>query len=1114
MATTTKKSQPWKDEGLSKPEWVAREVAKAVNAGKAWDLETVDFSDPHRPLTCLEVDFPIIPINQIAKVESSSGAGRKPIYTMNKWWARRASSVFRGMLLSAAIKAPDDPAEAAKLVWDVYYGNHQIKGTFKHLKVADIFMGGGTTVVEGSRLGMQMYGNDLNPVAWFVVKNELAQVDKAEVEKLLADIEAEVKPQIMPFYACDCPRGHKGKWTQISTNTVMGDDFDPLALTPEERKDYRYDGPEVIYTFWAKHGPCQVTGCGHRTPIMSSPIMAVKTISIKTWKRSCKHCGGKYDLEEREARMAPGVELVVAETERPFAIAEFDQWGKVQTAICPHCSQSDVIDRMPNSLGTPDKKKVELSLLVHPAWLKGESSRDERGQPYGGSADDPLEDTIRWNASRMRSCKLIEVRGALPDAIALDDGTVVKTGEAGGTIPGKSTFACAACGKADDIREAIAATKKNGPISMYAVQGYCPCCKDAGEPYNGRFFAPVQDSRRYDASLREWEERKNTDLAGFWPTSEVPFGFMTGMANGDIRTGHGFTHWWKLCHPRQLLGFALLLRATMASTVAADDVKMFCLSSFQRFLQHNNLLCFWDMQQDCLAPSLSNANYHPKSTLVENAVFTELGRGNFRSSVSTLFETIDWHATPWDLCSTDYIAAQSPALSDFVSGKSEKVSCGDPLTYNESLACLSSSERLTCGTSTELETIPDGSYDAVITDPPFGGLLHYSELADFFYVWLRLVLKDKYPEYFKPEFTPKTMEAVANRARHPGADKHTGLKNADVFYQRVLTACWMEAKRILKPAGILSFTFHHSEDAPWVSVLESLFDAGFYLQATYPIRSDETKGTGQFGSKMIEYDIIHVCRKRTEDPKPISWAKLRRQVLQDVKDIQTLLEHHQEDGLPEADLQVIRRGKALEYFSRHYGKVFKGPDTSMTVLEALLGINQLLEEEAGGIKEPPPHNAEPFTRMLLRLFDGVAELPRDQMQKFLRGTGSAPSDFESRGWVTERKKVFHLVPPLELAQQWVGRQRRGMTSDYDQAIFFIGACFESSGINASETLSNPNFRPHPALGSLLTWFKTHGADSPTRNAATIASQLYKAWEARNQPKAKELTLFDHLGEED
>ena len=98
--------QPWKDEGMTKAEWLAREVAKAVNAGKQWDLETVDFSDPNRPLTCLEVDFPIIPINQIAAIEGNAG---KPIYQVSKWWARRRSSVFRSLLLSAAMKAPADP---------------------------------------------------------------------------------------------------------------------------------------------------------------------------------------------------------------------------------------------------------------------------------------------------------------------------------------------------------------------------------------------------------------------------------------------------------------------------------------------------------------------------------------------------------------------------------------------------------------------------------------------------------------------------------------------------------------------------------------------------------------------------------------------------------------------------------------------------------------------------------------------------------------------------------------------------------------------------------------------------------------------------------------------
>jgi hypothetical protein len=116
--------------------------------------------------------------------------------------------------------------------------------------------------------------------------------------------------------------------------------------------------------------------------------------------------------------------------------------------------------------------------------------------------------------------------------------------------------------------------------------------------------------------------------------------------------------------------------------------------------------------------------------------------------------------------------------------------------------------------------------------------------------------------------------------------------------------------------------------------------------------------------------------------------------------------------------------------------------------------------------------------------------------------------------VTEQKKVFYLAPPLEIAQSWIGKQRKGLTSDYDQAMFFIGACFENSGINASETLNNPNFLPHPALGGLLIWFKSHGADSATRNAASTAASLYRSWEAKNEPKTAQLSLFDWLGEDE
>lgn len=1060
----------------TKKEFLAQEVAKAVGAGKPVALETVDFNDPDRPKTCLEVDFPILPVNQVAIIEGNAG---KPIYQMSKWWARRRSSVFRSMLIAAATKAPEDKSHAAKLVWDNYYANHQKKGAFKHLKVADIFMGGGTTLVEGSRLGMQMVGNDLNPVAWFVVKQELANVDLDEVKRLLADIEAEVKPQIMPYYYCDGPEGEKGTWTHLPTKKVMPADFDPLSIPREERKDYRYEGPEIIYTFWAKHGPCQVTGCGHRTPIMSSPVMAVKTLSVKHWEHTCGKCGGGFHVEENEARMAPDAPLYVASTEYPFSVLD-----SRKGIVCPHCGHTAMVN-----LGKGKNKKVDLTLLVHPQWLEGESKQASNGQTFGGSVQDGAAITAPWDEARAQKSRLLEVRGALPDEVIDPDSKVsIRTDQA--TVPKPAHFTCAACGTAQRVVLSLEASKKSAPTSTFAIQGYAPKRDAAGVPYGGRFFAACDTAlaRQYDAAFAEWEARKDSDLRDYWPASAIPFGHMTHQRQPLPQ--HGYLNWSDMFNPRQLLVHAQLLKAIVNVGDHDWKIREFVLGAYQQYLRNQNMFCFWDISRDCLAPHLSNNNFHPKSNVVENCVFPSLGRGNWASCIEGILQGREWAEAPWDSLSIEMLRRQAPHLADQLSGKSEKVYPGDSV----------SEVGVFQGSSTDLTHASSASLDLVITDPPFGDLLHYSELSDFFYVWLRLVLKGKYPAIFDGEYAPKSLEAVANKAREP--------EDPDGFYRRLLTQCWKEAHRVLKPSGILAFTFHHSEDEPWVAVLESLFDAGYYLEATYPIRSDETKGDGEFGSKTIEYDIIHVCRKRTEEPKAVSWGRMRREVMADVRQLQAMLENHAKEGLPAADIQVIRRGKALEYFSRHYGKVYVDEGRTISVKEALVGINQLIDEDADKGKEPPPVNAEPITRQFLRTFDSATEMKRDQLQKFLKGSITTPDEFEQRGWCSEKSKVFTRVNPLDFAREWSGKHKRRLTSDLDQALVLIGACFDGSGINAADTLKNENFKPHVALKPLLEWLHRHGPDQASRNAASRAVSIYNAWAATQTAMPQQTSLFE------
>ena len=110
-------------------------------------------------------------------------------------------------------------------------------------------MGDGTTLVEGARLGFSMYGTDLNPIAWFVARNRLARVPRKNVEALHEEIDTSVRAKLAPFYACDCPRGHKGRWRSRTSGDAMPVDFSPLSLNCNERAEYSYEGPEAIYVF-------------------------------------------------------------------------------------------------------------------------------------------------------------------------------------------------------------------------------------------------------------------------------------------------------------------------------------------------------------------------------------------------------------------------------------------------------------------------------------------------------------------------------------------------------------------------------------------------------------------------------------------------------------------------------------------------------------------------------------------------------------------------------------------------------------------------------------------------------------------------------------------------
>ncbi|HML53151.1 MAG TPA: hypothetical protein PKC79_03570 [Solidesulfovibrio magneticus] len=1141
--------------------------------GKAVKLPVPDFSDPDRKPTCLEADFPIAQINALAALEASSGAAKKPIYSMSKWWARRQSSVFRSILIAAATEAPADPNDAAKLVWDHYYCNHQKAGSFKDLKVLDCFMGGGTTLVEGTRLGMRMTGVDLNPVAWFVVKNELACSDPEQVNALFEEIERQVKPQIQPFYTTTCPRGHQGRWIDIVTDEPVN--LDPIDLQPEQRSRYRWEGPEVIYTFWAKHGPCQTKGCGHRTPIFRTSVFAEKKLSTGYAELICPGCSTKFHAELGETRMAPGAERIIVEGDIPFTelsqdfarlLNDYDKgnanvtWERalaLKAAAaqevglhCPHCGTfagkrlADVFNRhaQPNLRAAQRKKKdftlkskpVQMYLLIHPDWMRGAegwTGDEELGGWAGASADT----TSDWFEKRVQQLRLIEVRGMeLPETVTLADGTLVATGE--GTVPKNATFACAACGRQNKTLQAVKATGHTAPIAAYTLQCHCPQCEAEGYTYGGRYFKALDayDSKRLSEAEKEWSSRAETDLAEYWPRQEMLYAHMTHERNP--LPDHGYTHWWMLFNSRQLLVHSGILKAiseTPENSWPLDILEQ-ALGAFQSYLRYQTMFSIYHSRNDQLTAFMANSNYNPKDLSIETGVFSIMGNGIWSACTKSVLEGLKYARSSWDTLLSENF--------------NEKIENGENIQRNCEVFCQS---------GTSLDNIPY-IYDLVITDPPFGNNVFYADLSDYFYVWLRIPLRKWYaglPEsaYFEPERTPHSMEAIDNPAEHPDDRQYyekepfikpkflavikeiTGDTSLDEksqnplyrpepssdFYSQTLSACWAEAGHHLKDGGLMAFTFHHNEDQAWIAILKALFDAGYVLQATYPIRSDETFAEGKFGSKKIEYDIIHVCRKRLHEPEPVSWARMRRWVKDETLRLKELLEHTHGKTLPESDLRVILRGKSLEFYSRHYGQVFTGDGQVLDVRDALLGINQLLDDlledttQTGGLR--PPDSAEPASRLYLRIFQNRMEIERDELHKTLRGTGIAQGDLEARGWIRIVGRAVHVVPIHERLAFFTerGRGRKVIKTDLDQAHFLIGAAYPNSGLKIDAELNNPNFRIKKSVDEILKWYAEVDKNSANRMAARTAAQLVEHWRTRkDRPQAVQRTLFDLLEEND
>jgi adenine-specific DNA methylase len=95
--------------------------------------------------------------------------------------------------------------------------------------------------------------------------------------------------------------------------------------------------------------------------------------------------------------------------------------------------------------------------------------------------------------------------------------------------------------------------------------------------------------------------------------------------------------------------------------------------------------------------------------------------------------------------------------------------------------------------------LPDGSADALVSDPPYYAAIPYADLSDFFYSWLRRSIGELHGDLFTPELTPKDEECV--QLSHRAAMYRN--KDATWFEVTMAKAC-AEGRRVTKSSGISS----------------------------------------------------------------------------------------------------------------------------------------------------------------------------------------------------------------------------------------------------------------------------------------------------------------------
>src|SRR5712691_5078126 len=241
---------------------------------------------------------------------------------------------------------------------------------------------------------------------------------------------------------------------------------------------------------------------------------------------------------------------------------------------------------------------------------------------------------------------------------------------------------------------------------------------------------------------------------------------------------------------------------------------------------------------------------------------------------------------------------------------------------------------------------PVGLFDIVLTDPPYYDAISYSDLMDFFYVWLRRSLNDLSPEIdavFKQPSSPKwdhehnDGELIDEASRFDN-DRHKSKANYEDGMFRAFQAC----HKALQPDGRLVIVFAHKHPDAWETLVMAIIRAGFVVDGSWPIQTEMGNRTRALSSAALSSSVWLVCKKRPETARP-GWDS---RVLEQMQEkIILKLRDFWDAGIRGPDFVWAATGPALEAYSKHpVVKKSNEPGQVLSVSEFLRHVRRMVAD--------------------------------------------------------------------------------------------------------------------------------------------------------------------------